>query len=81
MLQDDTNPNDFHVEMVELTQPPEGAPDDNWVRYVIGKGSSKIEGKKIGSLYEVTQHAENVAESLNSRKDRYDSIHIYRKRR
>ena len=79
MMEDDANPNGYFVETVEMTQPPEGAPDDNWVRYVIGKGSSKIEGKKIGSLYDVTQHAKNVAECLNSRKDKYGSIHIYRK--
>lgn len=71
---------EFHVETVEKTMPPEGAPDDNWYRYVIGKGTSKIEGKKHGSLYDVTRHAETVAEDLNSRKARHGSMYVYGRR-
>jgi hypothetical protein len=81
MLEDDTDANEFHVETVEKTMPPEGAPDDNWHRYVIGKGSSRIEGKKLGSLYDVTRHAETVAEDLNSRKARGGTMYVYGKQR
>jgi len=80
MQEDDKNGNDFCVEMVEKTMPPEGAPEVNWCRYVIGKGSSRIEGKKPGSLQAVTQHAEAVAENLNSRKASYGSMYVYGKR-
>lgn len=51
---------------VEKTSPPEGM-TGNWHHYVIGEGNSKIEGKRPGTLQAVTQHAETVAESLNSR--------------
>jgi hypothetical protein len=82
MKQDDeTYTNKYQVLMIEKTAPPEGAPDDNWHRYVIGKGSSRIECKKPGSLYEVTRHAETFAEDLNSRKAKYGSMYVYGRQR
>jgi hypothetical protein len=75
MQEDDTNTLKYHVVTVEKTTPPEGLPGDNWHRYVIGQGSSKIEGKKPGSLKAVTQHAETVAEDLNTRKARGGSTY------
>lgn len=77
----DTNINDYQVITIEKTTPPDGAADDNWHRYVIGKGNSRIEGKKSGSLYEVTQHAETFVEDLNSRKARYGSMYVQRRQR
>jgi len=81
MQEDETDINEYHVLTVEKTSPPEGAPDDNWHRYVIGKDSSRIECKKLGSLYDVTQHAETFAEDLNSRKARYGLMYVYGKQR
>ena len=69
------------VETVEKTAPPEGMPGDNWHRYVIGRGNSKIECKKPGTLKAVTQHAETIAENLNSRKARGGSMYVYGKQR
>ena len=80
MLEDDTKENEYCVEMVEKTMPPEGAPDVKWHRYVIGKGISRIEGKKPGSLQAVTQHAEAIAENLNLRKARFGAMYVYGKR-
>jgi hypothetical protein len=77
----DTDLNEFNVITVEKITTPEGMPGDSWHRYVIGKGSSRIEGKKPGSLYEVTQHAETVAEDLNSRKARGGSMYAPRNRK
>ena len=57
----------YNVVTVEKIQPPEGMPGDNWHRYVIGRGNSKIEGTKPGTLKSVTEHAAVVAEDLNSR--------------
>lgn len=57
----------YSVEIVEKTSTPEGMTGDNWHRYVIGQGGSRIEGKKPGSLKAVTQHAEAAADELNSR--------------
>lgn len=81
MQNTDTDLIEFNVITVEKTTAPEGMPGDSWHRYVIGKGSSRIEGKKPGSLHEVTQHAETVAEDLNSRKARGGSMYAPRKRR
>lgn len=57
----------YRVEVVEKTTPPTGMSGDNWHRYVIGTGPSKIEGKKPGTLRAVTEHAESVAVHLNER--------------
>lgn len=80
MHEDDTDLIEYHVVTVEKTTPPENMPGDNWHRYVIGKGNSRIEGKKPGSLHEVTRHAETVAEDLNSRKGKGGSMYAPRKR-
>jgi len=70
----------YHVVTVEKTTPPEGMPGDNWHLYVIGHGSSRIEGKKPGSLKAVTEHAEAVTEDLNSRTGRGGSTYAPRKK-
>lgn len=70
----------YQVVSVEKITPPEGMPGDDWHRYVIGQGSSQIEGKKPGTLKAVTQHAEAVAEDLNLRKGGGVSTYAPRKR-
>ena len=57
----------YSVITVEKTATPDGLTGDNWYRYVIGEGGSKIEGKKPGSLKAVTEHAHTAAEELNAR--------------
>lgn len=57
----------FKVISIEKTSAPEGMVGDNWHQYVIGQGAAKIEGMKSGSLKDVTLHAKNVADDLNSR--------------
>lgn len=70
----------YQVVSVEKTATPEGLPGDNWHRYVIGQGTSKIEGTKPGTLKAVTEHAETVAEDLNSRTGRGGSTYAPPKR-
>lgn len=70
----------YCVEIVEKTAPPVGMDGDNWHRYVIGQGSSKIEGKKTGSLKEVKRHAEMLAEGINSRMGGGGSTYAPRKK-
>ena len=70
----------YHLVSVEKISPPEGMSGDNWHRYVIGQGNSRIEGKKPGTLKAVTQHAETVVEDLNSRKGRGKSVYAPRKK-
>lgn len=73
--------NKYKVESVEKTEAPEGMPEGNWHRYVIGQGSSRIEGLKTGTLKAVTQHAQTVAEDLNSRAGKGNSAYAARKRK
>ncbi len=80
MTQENDTKIKYRVETVEKIDAPEGMPGNNWYRYVIGQGSSRIEGKKPGSLQTVTEHAQNVAETLNSRTGIGTSIYAPRKR-
>jgi len=60
----------YHVIKVEKTTAPEGMLGENWYLYVIQKGdlsNSVMECKKTGTLKSVTAHAEDVAETINSR--------------
>jgi hypothetical protein len=66
-MQDESNKYKFHVTEVAKTTAPEGMPGDNWYRYVIQKGKQVIDCKKTGTLKAVTEHAESVAEMINSR--------------
>ena len=71
----------FRVESVEKTDPPEGMPDGEWHRYIVGQGESKIEGYKSGSLVAVTHHAEMFAEDLNARASRGYSVYATTRKR
>ncbi len=78
--EENTKAGKYQVETVEKTETPEGLPGDNWYRYVVGRGSSRIEGRKPGTLQEVTEHAQIVAETLNSRAGIGGSTYAPRKR-
>ena len=80
MPEENTNKLKYYVVTVEKTATPEGLPGNNWYRYVIGQGGSKIEGKKPGSLKAVTQHAETIAEDLNARRHKGGSTYTTRKK-
>lgn len=71
----------YRVVSVEKTDPPEDMPGNNWHRYIIGQGGSKIEGLKPGTLKTVTEHAEAIAEDLNSRSGRGGSTYAPRKQK
>ena len=69
-MHDDSIKSKYHVIKVEKTTAPEGMPGENWYLYVIQKGSlinSLLECKKTGTLKSVTAHANEVAETINSR--------------
>lgn len=60
----------YHVIKVETTTAPKGMLGENWYLYVIQKGdliNSIMECKKTGTLKSVTEHAMDVAETINSR--------------
>ena len=57
----------FNVMSIEKTSTPEGMDGDNWYQYVVGQGSSEIKGLTMGTLKQVTEHANSVANDLNDR--------------
>lgn len=66
-MQDESTKNQYQVTTVEKTTAPEGMLGDNWYRYVIKRGKQVIDCKKNGTRKAVTEHAESVAELINSR--------------
>ena len=69
-MHDDSIKSKYHVIKVENTTAPEGMLGENWYLYVIQKGdltNSIMECKKTGTLKSVTEHAMDVAETINSR--------------
>lgn len=69
----------YNVTSIEKIDTPAGMTGDHWYRYIIGQGGGKIEGLKEGTLNEVTLHAENFAEDLNSRSKGKAASHLSRK--
>ena len=66
-MHDQLDNSEYQVTEVEKTTAPEGMLGDNWYRYVIRRGKQVIDCKKNGTLQAVTEHAESVAELINSR--------------
>ena len=67
---DDSLKSKYHVIKVEKTTSPEGMLGENWYLYVIQKGdlsNSIMNCKKTGTLKSVTEHAKDLAETINSR--------------
>ncbi|MBI3561779.1 MAG: hypothetical protein HY080_08695 [Gammaproteobacteria bacterium] len=71
-------PSKYSVISVEKTDPPPGMTGDDWHRYVIGVGNSKMVGCKPGTLSAITEHARTVAEDLNARASRSGSVYAPR---
>ena len=72
----------YRVISVKKTATPEGLPEgNNWYRYVIGQGRSKIKGLRPGTMKTVTDHAKSVAEDLNARGVRGFSYSVTRKQK
>ncbi len=70
----------YRVLSVEKTTAPEGMTGDNWHFYVVGRGSTRIEGKRPGTLKAVTAHAEAFVEDLNLRTGLGGSTYAPRKK-
>ena len=68
----------YKVISIDKIDTPEGMPEGDWYCYVIGYGKSKIDGKKPGTLKNVTQHAEAIAEDLNLRSQSKKSVYAPR---
>ena len=70
----------FNITKIEKMDPPEGMQEGDWYRYVIGKGSSEIQGKRPGTLQSVTEHAKEYASNLNQRATQGYSVYAATKR-
>ena len=57
----------FNVMNIEKISTPSGMAGDNWYQYVVGQGTSEINGLTMGTLKQVTEHANRVADDLNDR--------------
>lgn len=57
----------YCLTIIEKTDPPEDMPEGSWFHYVVKYGSSEINCVRSGTLSEVTLHAQNFVENLNSR--------------
>ena len=57
----------FNVVNIEKISTPEGMVGDNWYQYVVGQGTSEIKGLTMGTLKQVTEHVNKVADDLNER--------------
>lgn len=81
MLQDPNyiSASEFTLETIEETEAPDGAGPEKWYRYIIGRGKSVINGMRAGTLQSVTEHAENIVEDLNSRRNHHGSIYVSRR--
>jgi hypothetical protein len=69
-MHDDSINSKYHVIKVEKTTAPEGMLGENWYLYVIQKGSlsnSIMNCKKTGTLKSVSEHAKDLAETINLR--------------
>jgi len=57
----------YRVSIVEKTSAPDGATGNDWYRYILSSGNSRITGFRCGSLAEVREYAATCAEDLNFR--------------
>lgn len=62
--------NGYNVVSVKKTDPPEGIESDGWYQYIIKRADSVIEGKRCGTLEQVTAHVNEFVEELNTRTGR-----------
>lgn len=65
-----TKDNGYNVVSVKKADPPEGIETDNWYQYIIKRADSVIEGKRCGTLAQVTEHVNEFVEELNTRTGR-----------
>ena len=76
MAKDETDKLLYKLESVEKCASPDGIAGENWYYYVIVKGISRIDGKRTGTLKEVTAHAKDLADRINNRNDKYGMVFV-----
>lgn len=76
MLKEKASHETYKIVTIEKSKAPRGMTGDDWHHYVIGRGNSIIEGDKVGTLKEVTEHAKDLAERINARSDKYGVTYV-----
>jgi len=66
-IDDEVVKHKFNVMNIEKISTPNGMVGDNWYQYVVGQGSSEINGLTTGTLKQVTEHVNNIIDDLNDR--------------
>jgi hypothetical protein len=64
---DDAMPHPFKVARVERADSPNSGEGTVWYRYVLDNGRSTINGRRRGTLKDVTAYATQCTEQLNER--------------
>ncbi|HQU15975.1 MAG: hypothetical protein B7Z66_07885 [Chromatiales bacterium 21-64-14] len=59
----------FQVGRIEKSPMPSGDSGVDWHRYVLENGCNSITGFRRGTLQQVTEHAQQLAQELNERHD------------
>jgi hypothetical protein len=62
---------------VEKVNGPGGTDGDDWYRYVLARGISRVTGFHRGTLVEVTEYAAESAAAFNERSLRGKSVYAY----
>lgn len=58
----------YEIVSVRRAEPPPGAEDSEWHRYVIAQGRNTIRGYRQGNLKTVTNAVEEIVAQLNERR-------------
>jgi hypothetical protein len=66
----------YQLISIEHTSTPDGMEGRDWCRYVIAQDSTEIVGYRQGTVQQVTEHAKEYLEKLNSRTTGY--VNTYR---
>ena len=59
---------DYTVISITKTSSPYNLIDEPWYQYIIGRSNNCVKGMSQGTFEEVTEHAECIADDLNSRR-------------
>jgi hypothetical protein len=57
----------YSLKSVEKSEPPRGMQEGEWHKYTLVRGKLEIIGIRFDTLKAVTQHAKELAETINAR--------------
>ena len=57
----------YYLKCVEKSAPPKGFQEGEWHRYILVRGNQEINGVRFDTLKAVTEHAKELAKTINAR--------------